>query len=364
MYTKELQALKRASRYRSRTIYEDDLLDFASNDYLGLSYKTQLFRRASTQVQRFACHGPKASQMVNGYHPLHKEFEAFLCRQNNFQSAILAGSGFLANLALIESLPRKGDILILDEEYHASGNLASKLVDTKVLRFRHNDVQHLQELLEKNKFYRAIVAVEGIYSMSGDIVPKELFEVCQRDDTILIVDEAHSSGVLGQNLLGIFDHYAIEPQHNHVKMGTLGKAYGSYGAYILASEHIVEFLQNRAKSLIYATAPSIFDIALGHQGMLYILKHKKDLRALITQRQNMIRNYFSQFIEGLVFPLEVKSATEALDLQEKLKAKGFLVGAIRPPTVERSILRIIPRVDIPLENFEKLCLILQKELEL
>ena len=357
MYEDELKAIKKSNRYRQRVVFDESLVDLASNDYLGLAKKKSLLKRAYEQVSRYEVHAPKSSQMVNGYHPIHKDFEEFLCRQNGFESAIVAGSGFLANLSLIEALPRKKDILILDEEYHASGILASKLVECEVVYFRHNDADELESILKNSSYKRAIVATEGIYSMSGDILNREIFDVVDSyENTILIVDEAHSSGVLGDRLNGIFDFYGIKPKQNHIKMGTLGKAYGSYGAYILASSEIIEFLQNRAKALIYATAPSLFDISLAHQSMLYILKNKESLKAKIEARKNLVYEFFKKEMKGLILPVYYESSSEVLDMAEDLKSKGFLVGAIRPPTVDKPMLRIITKTDVPMDTLKKLFL--------
>jgi len=355
MYSKELKAIKKSNRYRTRIIYDENLIDLASNDYLGLASKQQLLNRAVARVNMFKNHAPKASQVVNGYHQIHKDFEEFLCRQNGFESALVAGSGFLANMALIEALPRKGDLLILDEEYHASGILASKLVDAEVKTFKHNSCEDLEKILKNSKYKRAIIAVEGIYSMSGELLNKEIFNIVDTyENTLLIVDEAHSSGVVGENFNGVFDLYKIAVKSNYIKMGTLGKAYGSYGAYILASEHIVEFLQNRAKALIYATAPSLIDIELAHQGMLYILKNKKSLHVEIQKRKDLVKKHFGVAMKGLIFAYKMQSSQAVLDMQAKLQKKGFIVGAIRPPTVEKPILRIIPRVDVSIEDLERL----------
>lgn len=363
MYENELKAIHKSNRFRTRELFDDTLIDFASNDYLGLSKKKQLLKRAYDRVSMFDSHAPKSSQMVNGYHQIHQEFEEFLCRQNRFEAAISVGSGFLANLSLIEALPRRNDILILDEEYHASGIVASKLVECEVLFFKHNNANHLEEILKTKKYKRAIVAVEGIYSMSGDILHKEIFDVVDRYNTVFIVDEAHSSGVIGKNLLGVFDVYGVEPKNNYIKMGTLGKAYGSYGAYILSSLHIREYLQNRAKALIYATAPSIIDTALAHQGMLYILKHKKELSQAVKKRQEIVKNIFDFDMKGLIYPHNSKSSDAVLKAQKELKKVGYLVGAIRPPTIEKPILRVIPRVDIA-ESITQDLLVKIKELSL
>ncbi len=263
MYSRELEALKRANRFRERKIFGDDLVDFASNDYLGLSENRKSFKKALKVVLEYKTLSPKASMLVNGYHEIHQRFENFIAKLNGFESGLVVGSGFLANISLIEALVRKRDVLFIDEEYHASGILATRLLNSsQVVLFDHNSSDDLEAKLKSVRADRKIVAIEGVYSMSGDIPKREFFSLADRYNALLIVDEAHSSGVIGKNLLGIFDYYNITPRDNHIKMGTLGKAYGSYGAYILASDKIISFLENRAKPIIYSTAPSIFDTAL------------------------------------------------------------------------------------------------------
>lgn len=346
MYTKELKALKKANLYRDRELYHDSLIDLASNDYLGLAEDFEIFDKAVAVVKGYRTHAPKASQLVNGYHAIHQEFEYYLKQRNRFEAAIVVGSGFLANLSLIEALPRKKDILILDEEYHASGILASKLISCEVLFFKHNDAEDLKHLLKHKTYQRAIVAVEGIYSMAGDVVNKEVFTVCDTYNALLIVDEAHSAGVLGDDLLGVFTYHDIRPKANHIKMGTLGKAMGSYGAYILASVEIIDFLQNRAKAIIYATAPSLFDIALAHQALLQIEEKLEIFSIKKKQRQQMAKEIFDSEIEGLILKIEVGDSQKVLALKSFAQQEGFLIGAIRPPTVKSAILRIILRLNV------------------
>ena len=360
LYQNELQAITKANRYRSRKQYSDDLADFSSNDYLGFAQNHTLFEHAVAQVSLYKTHAPKASILVNGYHPIHEEFEDFLIKHNGFEAALACGSGFLANFSLIEALPRKRDLLILDEEYHASGLVASKTVDAEVLLFNHNDANHLESLINTHHHNRIIIAVEGIYSMSGDLLNRDIFEIADRYNAILIVDEAHSVGVVGENLRGVFDLFNITPKANHIKMGTLGKALGSYGAYILCSEHIADFLQNRAKAIIYTTAPSIFDIALGYQGLVYLLKNRAKLKADIVARQRVVQEQLGITIEGLICSYPLSEGANALSVQQRLIEEGFLVGAIRPPTVPKPILRIIPRLGESVEQLSTLCQLIQK----
>lgn len=346
MYQNELNALKKSNRYREIQLYEDSLIDLASNDYLGLSQNKQLLENAYLKVKSAKYHSPRASMLVNGYHSIHKEFESYLSDINGFEDTIVVGSGYLANIALIESLVRKGDILILDEEYHASGVMASKLVSSEVIYFSHNDEKSLKNILLEKKYKRAIVCVEGIYSMGGDILNKEIFRVCDDADAIIIVDEAHSSGVIGENLLGVYDYFNIDIKPNHIKMATLGKAIGSYGAYIQASAYIVDYLKNRAKPIIYSTAPSLFDIALAHEGYKYIEQNKTELKSKIKRNIKLVNDIFDLDLKTLIFKLEIGDNKKALMLKQWAKEEDFLIGAIRPPTVKTAILRIILRTNI------------------
>jgi len=365
LYKKEIKALKKVNRYRTREIFSSNLLDLSSNDYLGLAENKKLFKKAYKRVKKEKIHSPKSSMLVNGYHKIHKDFEQELCKSNNFEAGIVIGSGFLGNIALIEALLRKNDHLFIDEEYHASGILATKLLDKQNISFfKHNDFNDLEKLLKntKNKG-RKIIALEGIYSMQGDILAKEFFALSDKYGALMIIDEAHSCGVLGDELLGIFDYHNITPNKNHIKLGTLGKAYGAYGAYILASNEVIEFLLNRAKPIIYSTSISLFDIALAHENFKYITKKRKYLKKKITQYIKLANKIFKKDFKTLIMPLEAKNSKKALEIQEKLFKKGFLVAAIRQPTVKNAIIRLIAKIDINKKDFKKACELLSKMLK-
>ena len=351
MYDKELNAIKKSNRYRQRTIANDTLIDAASNDYLGLANQKTLFTLAYEKVLQHSYHAPKSSLLVNGYSSIHKEFEEALCQANHFEDGIVLGSGFLANISLIEALVRKKDVLLMDEEYHASGMVASKLLNSsQVFLFKHNNVEDLKTILSqlnKAKVNRIIIAIEGVYSMHGDIASKEIFEIADFYNALLIVDEAHSSGVIGNNLLGIFDYYGIKPKKNHIKMGTLGKAYGSYGAYILASFEVIDFLLNKAKAIIYTTALSLFDTALAHESLNYILEHKNELKKNIQRNMDIIQIHLPIKIESLIVPIPIGDNAKAVQIQKELLKAGFMVGAIRQPTVKKAIIRLIAKTNIP-----------------
>ena len=354
-YDKELAALRRSGRFRTRRVFGAETVDLASNDYLGLAEKPELFDAAVARLRGEKVHAPKASMLVNGYHAVHREFEEALCEANGFEAGIVMGSGFNANLAMIEALVRRGDELFMDAKYHASGVLAAKLVEGKVNYFGHNDTRELEEKLAASDARRRIIAVEGIYSMDGDLMAREIFDLAERYDALLIVDEAHSSGVVGPRLLGVFDLYGITPKPNHLKMGTLGKAYGSFGAYVLASRHITDYLLNRAKPVIYATAPSLFDTALAHASLHHILEHAGELHAQIEARRAMMNAMLGINADGLIAAVPVGDNRKVMAIQAALLEEGMLVGAIRQPTVERAIIRLIGRLGVDEAELRRGC---------
>ena len=354
-YENELKALKRSGRYRSRELYDTHIKDFASNDYLGLAHNKELHRQACQVLESLPYNSSKASLLVNGYHHIHKEFEDALCVLNGFEAGVVLGSGFNANIALIETLVRKGDTLFMDELYHASGVLASHIGEKDVVFFKHNDMDALELLLKNSSAKRKIVAVEGIYSMDGDIVDKRVFEICDKHNALLIVDEAHSSGVVGKKLMGVFDHYKISIQPNHIKMGTLGKAYGSFGAYILASEHIVEYLINRAKPVIYATSLSLYDTLLAHQALRYMQNNLEVLQNEIALRKKIIRRELELDIDGLIVPILIDDNKKVIEMKNELYKEGFAVGGIRQPTVAKAIIRLIARLGQSAQDLELVC---------
>jgi len=359
-YEKELSIIKKSNRFRQREISKQNLIDFASNDYLGLASNKKLLKKAYKLVKKHHINSPRSSMLVNGYSTIHKRFEDKLKRINGFEDGIIVGSGFLANISLIESMVRKKDILFIDELYHASGMVATKMVQGEVIIFKHNDYIDLENKIKKYKNKRLIIAIEGVYSMLGDIASIEFNHIAKKYNAILIVDEAHSSGVIGDNLLGWFDYYNIKIESNHIKMGTLGKAYGSYGAYILASKHIITYLQNRAKPIIYSTAPSLFDTALGLINLKYIIKNKKDIKNQIDYFQKLTLKRLGIKTQSLILPITINDNQKVLKIQSFLISKGYIIGAIRQPTVPSAILRIILKLDISDKNLKEFLLILKK----
>jgi len=354
-YENELAALKRSGRFRERQVYDESIIDLASNDYLGLAHAKMLAIKAFYRLNEFEAHAAKASMLVNGYHQIHKEFEEALSVANGFEEGIVVGSGFSANLAMIESLVRRGDALFMDEKYHASGVVATKLLDVEVIFFKHNDANDLRFKMLQNSAKRKIIAVEGIYSMDGDLLEREIIAIADEFEALLILDEAHSSGVIGENMMGVLDYYQIPVKENYIKMGTLGKAYGSFGGYILSTSHVISFLLNRAKPIIYATAPSLFETALSHESLKHIIENSGDLHQKVLQNQTLIKEELGLSIGGLIAPIIVGDNRKVMQIKEILLEKNILVGAIRQPTVDSAIIRLIARVGVSQKHMRDAC---------
>ncbi|HIC43018.1 MAG TPA: aminotransferase class I/II-fold pyridoxal phosphate-dependent enzyme, partial [Sulfurimonas sp.] len=247
-------------------------------------------------------------------------------------------------------------------KYHASGVMSTKLNDAKTTYFKHNDADALETLLKDSKAKRKVIAVEGIYSMDADLLKIEIIHLADKYDALLILDEAHSSGVIGKNLMGILDYYHLPVKQNYIKMGTLGKAYGSFGAYILGSSHIIDYLINRAKPIIYATAPSLFDTALGQVSLEYILGNSKELNIQIKEYQEIVKDVLCIKIEGLIVPINIGDNVKVMQIQAELMNENYLVGAIRQPTVDSAIIRLIARLGVSKEDLLRVCNLIQANL--
>ncbi|MCI4400153.1 MAG: pyridoxal phosphate-dependent aminotransferase family protein [Campylobacteraceae bacterium] len=349
-FQKSLDALSKKGRLRSKRFLPKNAVDFASNDYLGFKKDKATFDKAYEATVKEGFFAPSASQLVYGYQSAHKKLENSLKKLHGFEDAVIVGSGFLANTALVSTLPGHNDLILMDEEYHASGIAALELSKAKHQLFAHSDAQDLEERLKNAKADRVFVFVESVYSMIGDIVPLEILKLADRYGAYLVIDEAHGYGVIGDKLGGIYDYYGISPKQNHIKMGTLSKAIGSYGAYVLAKKEIISFLVNRAKPIIYSTALSPFDAALANERIKKITKNSKSLRKKIDERLLMCEEAFGKKFSTPIIMIETK---EAKKIHEKLLKNGILTGFIRPPTVKVASIRLIARLGEDKKRFAK-----------
>jgi len=316
------------------------LLSFCSNDYLNLSQHPKVKRAAAAAAETHGA-GAGASRLVTGSHPLHAELEARLARLKGTEAACLFGSGYLANAGIIPALAGRDDLILIDALAHASMHAGARLSGASVMRFRHNDIAHLRALLdaERARFRHALILTEGVFSMDGDLAPlSALSDLASRYDTWLMSDDAHGIGVLGggRGSAYISDPPAAIP----LQMGTLSKAIGSYGGYLCASREVIELMHNRARTLIYSTGlpPAALGAAIA---ALDIIETEPDYAALPVQKARAFTRAANlPAAESAIVPVTIGDADAALRASALLEDEGFLVVAIRPPTVPEGTARL------------------------
>jgi len=320
------------------------LLGFASNDYLGLANHPDVVRAFTATANRFGV-GSGASHLVNGHSSEHHLLEQALAEFTGRDRALLFSTGYMANMGTLMALLGQGDLVVQDKLNHASlldGGLAS---GAKFRRYLHNDIDSLSKTLALPG-RRKLIVTDGVFSMDGDLAPlPEITALANNNGAWLMVDDAHGFGVLGADGGGTLAHFGLTQKEVPILMGTLGKALGSFGAFIAGSDLLIEPLIHFARPYIYTTAlpPAV---AAASRAALAIIKHDSDRR---THLQHLIA-LFRQGAKALglplmasitaIQPLVLGSAERVMTVAQRLEADGFLVGAIRPPTVPNGSARL------------------------
>jgi len=315
------------------------LLSFSCNDYLNLTHHPAVVAAAQAAVAEYGA-GAGASRLVTGDHPLLAMLEARLARLKGTEAACLFGSGYLANSGLIPTLIGPDDLVLIDALAHACLWSGAKLSGARVIAFRHNDDAHLAELLsaERARHGRVLVATDGVFSMDGDLAPLgALSDLCRQHDAWLLSDDAHGVGVLaeGRGSAALFPTAQIPLQ-----MGTLSKALGGYGAYVCASEAVIDLIRTRARTVVYSTAPPPACIAAALAALDVI-----ESDPALTERPLRNARAFTTALglppaQSPIVPVILGSAEAALAASRRLMAEGFLVAPIRPPTVPEGTARL------------------------
>ncbi|MCM2288682.1 MAG: 8-amino-7-oxononanoate synthase [Sulfuritalea sp.] len=320
------------------------LIDASSNDYLGLSQHPLVRARASGWAERYGAGAP-ASRLVTGTRDITLAVEQKLAAFKQCEAALLFSSGFQANATVIPALAKVGagnTAIFSDALNHASIIHGARAARCPVEVFRHNDLNHLDHLLARHDADRKLILTESVFSMDGDRADlAALVQLAERHGAALYVDEAHATGVLGPQGRGL----AAECGGVDVVMGTLGKAFGAFGAYIAGSRTLIDWLVNRCPGFIYTTAlpPAVLgavDAALDlvptmDDERTRLLRNAQRLRELLAQR-----NYATQGSTTQIVPAVIGSAEDALAAAQSLEAAGVLTVAIRPPTVPAGTSRL------------------------
>lgn len=329
------------------------LLNFSSNDYLGLANHPVLKAAAAAAAEKFGA-GAGASRLICGSLAPSHELEEALADFKKSQAALTFSTGYAAALGTITALVGKDDIIILDKLVHACIVDAAKLSGAKLRVSAHNDLDDLEDKLKwADSFSKAqsgkrrsqiLVVTESVFSMDGDAAPlREIVALKEKYGAWLMVDEAHATGLVGQNGRGLADELGVG-SHIEIQLGTLGKALGAGGGYICGSRALIEFLVNRARSFIFSTAPVPAAAAAAMAGIQMARSgegeaRRQTLRERIGQFQSSLGHKKAE-IAGAIIPLILGDEAKALDAAIKLRGRNIFVPAIRFPTVARGVARL------------------------
>jgi 8-amino-7-oxononanoate synthase len=331
------------------------LVNFSSNDYLGLAQDERLKRAAIEATERWGT-GAGAARLICGTLQVHRELEQAIAKFKGTAAALSFGSGYAAAVGTICALVGSEDVVIVDKLVHASLVDGARLSGAKLRVFRHNDVDDLQNILQwarekGGEAKRVLVVTESVFSMDGDCAPlREIVEMKERFRAWLMVDEAHALGVLGPGRRGLAEELGVA-NRIEVQMGTLGKAVGSAGGFIAGSEVFIDHLVNSARSFIFSTAPGPAAVAAARAGIEVIGSEdgEKLRRKLLNNSENLLTKIDQRLVTSsptqkryrtAIVPIVLGEEERALAAAERLKAAGFLVPAIRYPTVARGKARL------------------------
>jgi 8-amino-7-oxononanoate synthase len=368
----ELEQRKKDGLYRQRQLIHssqgsviniegEEYINFSSNDYLGFANNKKLKEQMIQAVEKYGL-GAGSSQLLVGHSLAHSELESRLAEFLHREAALVFSTGYQANLAIASALIDENTVVLQDKLNHASLIDSVLLSKGKLVRYKHNDIDHLKSLFEKHKNNKLILMTDGVFSMDGDYAPLlEIADLCKTYNSILIVDDAHGIGVLGKTGGGLLEELQLNQAQVPLLIGTFGKSFGASGAFISGSRLLVEMFIQKARTYIYTTAlmPAIaatmthaIDMMINGDAL------RKNINELINvYKAGLNKNKLDQKTSAShIQPYIVGDADKALQLSKSLKDKKILVSAIRPPTVPKdtSRLRISLTATHSREQVEKL----------
>jgi 8-amino-7-oxononanoate synthase len=324
------------------------LLNFASNDYLGLAGDERLIAAAVEATQVYGT-GSTGSRLVSGHRELHRELETAIAALKQTEDALVFSSGYLANLGAIAAVVGKRDFILSDQYNHSSLKNGAVLSGAMVVEYRHCDIEHLQTQLHQHRqhYRRCLIITDSVFSMDGDLCPLlQLLELAQAYDCMVLVDEAHATGVLGHQGAGCVEHFGCTGQPL-IQVGTLSKALGSLGGYVAGSASLIDFLRNRSPSWIYTTGLTPADTAAA-LAAIKVIQQEPERRAQLWHNTHTLKQLIAQQLPELkllpsnspILCLQLNSPATALKAGQYLKTAGIFAPAIRPPTVPTSRIRM------------------------
>jgi 8-amino-7-oxononanoate synthase len=307
------------------------LLSFSCNDSLGLTHHPALKAAAIAAIERYGV-GAGASRLVTGNHPLYAELEERLARIKGAEAACVFGSGYLANVGIAPALTGRDDLILIDELSHSSLWGGARLSRAELHAYRHNDLDHVAALLAqyRSRFHRALIVTEGVFSMDGDRAPlPELAAIAHGANAWLMADDAHD-----------LDFGRTTRADVPLRVGTLSKALGAYGGYLCASRPVIDLIRNRARTLIYSTGLPPATVAAAIAALELIERSPKMLALPLAKARAFTRAAGLLEAQSSIVPVVLGEAAKALQASQLLESEGFLVVAIRPPTVPDKTARL------------------------
>jgi len=317
------------------------LINFASNDYLGLSSHP-----AVCMAAQGACAiavGSGASRLVSGDDPILHRLEAKLADWKGYEACLIAGSGMLANLGLLQALADRHAHIFADKLNHASLVDGARLSGAKSHRYRHLDTGQLENQLKKHPAEKRIIVSDGVFSMDGDCADvSALLSLAETHDALLVIDDAHGIGTVGDDGRSLTSVHNIAGHARLIEVGTFGKAFGSYGAFILGTHELIEALRQRQRTMIYSTALPVAMIAAAETALALIQRGEqvKQLHGNLALFKAETSGMGFMASDTAIQPLVIGSDAQALAMSAALAEHGFFVSAIRPPTVPQGTARL------------------------
>ena len=351
-----LKQRKQSRLFRTRNIFSNKLLSFSSNDYLGLANHPTVVLSCARGLKKYGV-GSKASQLLGGYSSAHRALEEELAEFLGYEQVLLFSTGYLANLGVIAALfDDKSRYIFSDRLCHASIIDGVRSVKAPHKRYKHLDAQNLATLLEQTNAKHTLIISEGVFSMNGDIAPlSELTAIAKQNKSTLMLDDAHGIGVLGCKGKGVMDYCGATPQEVQILVGTFGKAFGTFGAFVAGNKIIIESLMQFARTYIYTTAlPAI--IVEATRASLKLLQHetwrRDHLGSLIKKFKQKAAKLHLPFLpsDTPIQPLIISDVKHAASIALCLKQSGILVALVRPPTVPLNTSRL--RISLTVNHTE------------
>ena len=339
--------LKRLESSQSPRVIIDnrEVIMLASNNYLGLSTEQEIKEAVIRVIQKYGT-GSGGSRLTTGNYDLHEQLEKELADFKNTEDALVFNTGYMANLGVLATVVGSEDVIISDKLNHASIIDGCRLSKAKFLVYKHGNLARLENILKRSsKYRRRLIVTDGVFSMDGDLAPlPEIVELAEKYQALVMVDDAHGTGVLGAKGAGTIEHFGLEGKID-IQVGTLSKALAAEGGFVAGSKDLIELLRNKARSFIYSTALAPATIAASLASLRYLQSHPELFKNL-WRNVNLLKDGLEDLgyellpSNSAIIPIMIGDREKTMELSKALLVEGVLASGIRPPTVAEGTSRI------------------------